>query len=93
MVHFQGGAIYIYQGTMEISNSTFESNQVFSANVGSVSKTESCYECFLPKELSQSFAPIPGGGHGTFRAEQFMFFKAMLRSVTAPFRATLLLAL
>jgi hypothetical protein len=59
MVPFQGGAIYIYQGTMEIYDSTFESNQA----VGSVSETESCYEHFLPKELSQFFAPIPGGSH------------------------------
>jgi hypothetical protein len=28
-------------------------------------------EHFLEKELSEIFAPIPGGGHATFRAELF----------------------
>jgi hypothetical protein len=28
-------------------------------------------EHFLPKELSQNFARIPGAGHATSRAEQF----------------------
>ena len=76
MALFQGGAIYVNQGSMEtdgpggminidmfikIYNSTFESNQAF----GSVSEIESRYERFLPKELSQIFAPIAGGPHGT----------------------------
>jgi hypothetical protein len=29
-------------------------------------------EHFLSKELSQIFAPIPGGGHATPRAELFL---------------------
>jgi hypothetical protein len=61
MVLFQGGAIYMYQGILEIFDSTFKSNQA----VETVSEIESCYERFLPKELSQIFAPIPGGPHGT----------------------------
>jgi hypothetical protein len=42
---------------MEIYDITFESNQV----IGSVSETESCYKRFLPKELSQIVALLPGG--------------------------------
>jgi hypothetical protein len=84
MVLFQGGAVYVYQGTMEISSSTFESNQA----IGSVSEIESCYERFLPKELSQIFAPIPGGPHATSRVVLFMLYMPMWRSMTAPSRAT-----
>jgi hypothetical protein len=53
---------------MEIYDITFESNQV----IGSVSETESCYKRFLPKELSQIVALLPGGGNTTSRAELFI---------------------
>ena len=44
---------------------------------------------FLPKELSQIFAPIPGGGHATSRAELFMLrMVQMSRSTPALSRAT-----
>jgi hypothetical protein len=46
-------------------------------------------EHFLPKGLSESFAPIPGGGHATYRAELFMPVVPMWRSTTANSRATL----
>jgi hypothetical protein len=40
-------------------------------------------EHFLPKELSQIFGPIPGGGHATSRAELFSsFLVPMWRSMT-----------
>jgi hypothetical protein len=47
-------------------------------------------EHFLPKELSQIFAPIPGGPHATSRAALFMPMVPMWRSMTAPSRATAL---
>jgi hypothetical protein len=48
-------------------------------------------EYFLPKELSQNFAPIPGGEHATFRAVLFMLRMVLLwRSMAAPSRATTL---
>jgi hypothetical protein len=37
----------------------------------------------LPKEISQIFAPIPGGAHATSRAVLFLFCRAPWRSTTA----------
>jgi hypothetical protein len=51
---------------VEIRDSTFESNEA----EASVNKIERCY--FLPKELSQIFAPIPGGGHATFLGWRYL---------------------
>jgi hypothetical protein len=49
-------------------------------------------ENFLPKELSQKFTPIPGGGHATSRVELFMLMVqlSMSRSTQAFSRATAL---
>jgi hypothetical protein len=47
-------------------------------------------ERFLPKELPQVFAPIPGGGHATSRVEQFMPKMPMSISTPAFSRATAL---
>jgi hypothetical protein len=44
-----------------------------------------------PKEISQIFAPIPGGGRATSRAELFMLMKQMSRSTPARSRVTALM--
>jgi hypothetical protein len=41
-------------------------------------------EHFLPKEISQIFAPIPGGGHATSRAELLVLSMKAHLSISTP---------
>jgi hypothetical protein len=52
---------------VEIHDSTFESNEA-----GFVSDSDA-----FPRNFLEISAPIPGGPHGTPRAELFMFGKAL----------------
>jgi hypothetical protein len=83
MVPFQGGAIYANQGTMEIYDSTIESNAATNVSTPYLQSRSEKFPDFC--------APLPGGGHATSRAVLFMPKVVPMWRSTAPYSSRIAL--